>query len=496
MAVAEADPARRRVGLAALAAGAVLVLVVVASFGFRPNPGVTQIPPLLRSPAPSDPRAAFFDGNVTNCAAIGLASAIQVGAEGSASDANVRGTVKANAGTVQPGQGEEVNVTLLAAGVVIDAVVVKGGPAYNVYTDPTFLPPTLPPDQHYISPLNGGGNVPAISHWFVCYHLTTPPALGSLTVDKLVIPPPGPPVTPLPTTFTALVNCNDGDPAHQNVVITFGAGGGRASGSTISGIPAGTVCTVVENSGSFPAGSIVTYNPAGADTTGVTIAANTSVLVKITNDFSGVAVQTGTLALVKTVLPNPPVVPLPASFTAHVECDDGTTTDVTLPGTGGAGTPIVTATAGTVCGFIEDPASVPPGWVVTYTVGNGTPTTTPPVVVILGNTTITVTITNDAERGDHHDDYDVNHDHDIDHHHDHGSDHDHGGIHDDHGGIHDDHGGIHDDHGGIHDDHGSDDYYGQQHDDRANDNDRVNDEFDSADDDSCGGTRDEFPVVR
>ncbi len=218
-------------------------------------------------------------------------------------------------GTVQPGTGEEVNVAILGAGVVIDAVVVKGGAAYNVYSNPSFLPPTLLPDQHYISPRNGGGNVPDISHWFVCYHLTTPPPLGSLTVAKVVIPPPGPPASPLPTEFTAVVNCNDG--VHQNVVITFGVGGGRQAGSTISGIADGTVCTVVEqNTASFPAGSAVAYNPAGADTTGVTIAANSSVQVTITNDFTAVELQTGSLALVKTVLPAPPGVTLPASYTA------------------------------------------------------------------------------------------------------------------------------------------------------------------------------------
>ncbi len=34
------------------------------------------------------------------------------------------------------------------------------------------------PTQHYISPLNPGGNVPAISHWFVCYHLDERPTDG------------------------------------------------------------------------------------------------------------------------------------------------------------------------------------------------------------------------------------------------------------------------------------------------------------------------------
>ena len=92
------------------------------------------------------------------------------------------GTVAENAGAVQPGKGQEVNVTILGDNVVIDAVVVKGGNGYNVYEDPTFLPPALQPPQHYISPFNNGGNIPAISHWFLCYGPTqqqpqvTPPS--------------------------------------------------------------------------------------------------------------------------------------------------------------------------------------------------------------------------------------------------------------------------------------------------------------------------------
>src|SRR5258707_717284 len=117
----------------------------------------------------SDSRATFHDAsNVTTCDGAGFGDSTQMGddSNNSNADANVSGIVKANAGSVQPGQGDELDVTLLNAGVVIDAVVVKGGNGYNVYSDSDFLPPTLLADQHYISPLNNGGNVPTISHWF------------------------------------------------------------------------------------------------------------------------------------------------------------------------------------------------------------------------------------------------------------------------------------------------------------------------------------------
>ena len=63
----------------------------------------------------------------------------------------------------------------------VHAVVVHGGNGYNKYVDPNTLPPTLPPDQHYIAPLNGGGQIPTLSHWFVCYAASgTPVPVGTL----------------------------------------------------------------------------------------------------------------------------------------------------------------------------------------------------------------------------------------------------------------------------------------------------------------------------
>jgi hypothetical protein len=369
--------------VAAIVAGAAPVSSQVSSLG-----------DLLRS-FPSDDRATFVEGNVTTCAGAGFPGRIEMGSTSntSASDSNVSGTVKTNAGSVQPGKGQEVNVALLKPNVTIDAVVVKGADGYNLYTNPAVLPPALQPDQHYIPPLTGSGpngNVPTISHWFVCYHLTTPPGAGSLIVTKTVIPPVGPPVNPLPTSYSAVVNCTD--PAHQNIPITFGEGGGAAD--PITGIALGSVCTVTETGPALPPG-VVSYQPTGADNPGVTIAGATAITVQITNDFSGFTPQSGNLRLVKTVLPVPPGVTVPASYTARVLCLDGTDQNVTLPGTGGEGTPLLTVTAGTTCAVGEDIAGLPAGWVVSYSVDGQTPTSTPAVFTVTGNATVSVTITND-----------------------------------------------------------------------------------------------------
>jgi hypothetical protein len=104
--------------------------------------------------SPSDPRAQFFSGNATTCADIGLGSSTET-----TGDANVQATVSAHSP-----EGEELNV-VLGPNVVIDGILVKGGNGYNVYSSAV---------PGMISPLNGGGNIPQISHFVICYHLGPP----------------------------------------------------------------------------------------------------------------------------------------------------------------------------------------------------------------------------------------------------------------------------------------------------------------------------------
>src|SRR5262245_2401399 len=208
--------------------GAVCVVAFCASLAWTvatgPATGAQVAPDPLSNPTPSDPtRATFVVGNLARCDQVGFGGSIQLGSESntSESDANVSGTVVANTGPVQAGRGQALNVTLLNPNVVIGAIVVKGGPAANGSTNPAVLPPALPPPQNYISPFNAGGNIPNISHWFICYRIATPALpVGSLTVQKQVIAPDGIPVQPLPPSFTVVVNCDDENPAHDNVIVT------------------------------------------------------------------------------------------------------------------------------------------------------------------------------------------------------------------------------------------------------------------------------------
>ena len=158
---------------------------------------------------------------------------------------------------------------------------------------------------------------------------------------------------------------------------------------------------VVEDTSGLPPGTVVTYDPPGADTTGVTISGQgAGVQVTITNEYTNIPVQTGTVQITKVVAPNVPAgVVLPATFTAEVVCDDGTHVLVTMPGSGGPGTPIVHPEINALCVLEETGIEqFPAQQIVSYSVDGGPPMTGQPTFVITGTQTVNVTITNDVTR--------------------------------------------------------------------------------------------------
>jgi hypothetical protein len=116
--------------------------------------------------APEDDRATRHEGNATTCAEAGLAGAQQFG------------------GTTSGGTQDGITVTVTDAtylsytadsSVTVYGAVIKGGDAYNVY------PAGVTTDLR--APLNGGGQIPQISHWFICYDVNdTGAAAPSATV--------------------------------------------------------------------------------------------------------------------------------------------------------------------------------------------------------------------------------------------------------------------------------------------------------------------------
>ncbi|WP_439383501.1 LPXTG cell wall anchor domain-containing protein [Amycolatopsis lexingtonensis] len=68
-----------------------------------------------------------------------------------------------------------LNITKVAEGVTITAIVVKGGDGYNLYVPGAKGLPDTPPWNKLRSPLNGGRQLPTISHWFLCGKKTEKP---------------------------------------------------------------------------------------------------------------------------------------------------------------------------------------------------------------------------------------------------------------------------------------------------------------------------------
>lgn len=228
--------------------------------------------------SPSDTRAVAVGGNVVNCGQIGLGGSTTLFASGATpiNSGDVSSTIT--------GGGALVNVTLAAgSATVIDAIVVKGGPAHNVYSDPSVLPPVLNGGQAYKSPLNNGGNVPTISHWFLCVSVgdeenppdsPDEPGTGSLSVRKVAVDTAG---TPVSGTYTVHIDCDD--PADSVADVSLTANGGAVT--AVSGVVEGSFCTVVETS--VPQGTTVTYSPSDANSIGVEIRADSTASVVVRN---------------------------------------------------------------------------------------------------------------------------------------------------------------------------------------------------------------------
>lgn len=265
-----------------------------------------SIPP-AGADTPSDNRATYFSGNATTCAGIGLGNDTQLGSESNsnASDQNVTGVVKTNAGSIQTGAGQEVDITVTGSGVIVDAVMVKGGDGYNVYSNANYLPPALGPDQHYISPLNNGGNVPTISHWFVCYHgEADPPAIGITKTADAPSVSAGTPigftvtVTSAGTTTATSVSLNDplpGGPTNSGVDWSINPAYSGPGSCSINGAVASQVLTCsygdmapgasvsVHITSATSAASVGTYNntaTATATNVGTPVQASASTVVR------------------------------------------------------------------------------------------------------------------------------------------------------------------------------------------------------------------------
>lgn len=150
---------------------------------------------LAASTASADPapEPRFVEGNVTTCEEAGLTGEVLFG-----SSPDYPSNPAAGSGTVS-GDGTTLDVTI-NEGFTASGIVVKGGPDTNVYDGPFVGPTTVEGMQ---SPPVGQGNIPEISHWFVCGTETTPSPSPTVSPSPTMSPAPTSPApTALPLTGT------------------------------------------------------------------------------------------------------------------------------------------------------------------------------------------------------------------------------------------------------------------------------------------------------
>jgi hypothetical protein len=159
--------------------------------------------------APSDPRAEFIMGNVApgDCRGLGA-------------------PIPESAITFTITTGQILTITAVDPGFVVTATFVKGGADTNLYQPGLRGLPQDPPWINLISPLTGGGQLPAISHWFACGSVT-PPTTTTTTTTTTTAPTttttaptttttaPTTTTTTVPTSTTTTPTTDDDDDHHR-----------------------------------------------------------------------------------------------------------------------------------------------------------------------------------------------------------------------------------------------------------------------------------------
>lgn len=180
----------------------------------------------------------LYQGNVTTCADVGMGeyldSGLLEGTDGEYSNAYFSWTIS--------GGNTTIDITDTVYNVIIQAVVVKAGNAYYVYS---------PLEPGMTGPLTGRGVTPRISHWFVCFELgptttssstTTTSTTTTTTTTTTTVPSssststtstststttPGVTTTTLPATTTTDIDVQP--PFNPDLPDTGGASGGLLS---------------------------------------------------------------------------------------------------------------------------------------------------------------------------------------------------------------------------------------------------------------------------
>ncbi|MEV6609690.1 hypothetical protein [Kutzneria sp. NPDC051319] len=274
---------------AALIAGGVALSFAGAAFGAPPTP-----------PQSGDSRAVVHAGNVTTCAAAGLAGG----------PISVTATVVSNT---------YITITALPAGTTVTGVVVKGAPAYNVYLPGSLG--TLPWTALH-PPLAGNSGMPAtISHWFVCGTKTTttpPPPTTTTTVPTTTTTTTVPATTTTTTTTTVPITTTTVPTTTTTTTVPTTTTTTTVPTTTTTTVPTTTTTTTVPPSTTTttapPSTTTTTKKPPVTTTTTTpcpttTVSTTTTVPMTTTGTTTTTMVPTGTTTLPPTTTAAP-VVPV------------------------------------------------------------------------------------------------------------------------------------------------------------------------------------------
>ena len=199
--------------------GAVIVVLAVA-------PWLNMSTATAADPPPSgDPRAISVDGNATTCS-------------GGQNPAGLAG-VDITSHVTFVVTGTFIDISAVDASYTVTGIVVKGGPAYNVYVPGQLGLGAVPPWNDLHSPMVGADdqNIAGISHWFVCGTTESTPS-GEESTPSGEESTPGSSVLPTKigsTGETSVLGTKVGSLAETGMNLPIGAAFGLSLGLLLAG---------------------------------------------------------------------------------------------------------------------------------------------------------------------------------------------------------------------------------------------------------------------
>ncbi|WP_245900483.1 hypothetical protein [Prauserella shujinwangii] len=161
-----------------------------------------------------DPRAEIVDGNVDE----GMKDACQkAGLDGEPID---KGDVDYTGGTQED---RFLTITGIPDGAEVTGIIVKGGDKYNLYVPGEKGLPEEPTWEKLRAPLNKGGQIPQISHWFLCGTVTTPTTSTTTGTSDTETTPPSSTVSS-PETSTSTPTSGETSSSAPSTTATSGGG--------------------------------------------------------------------------------------------------------------------------------------------------------------------------------------------------------------------------------------------------------------------------------